>query len=140
MPNWMGQVSNEELNSKLDRQGRTLHMILERITKMSAEFDRLTKEVGETKDAADKAVGLIQSLAQQIRDNVGDPAALTALADSLDASQKEINDAVDAAGATPTTTPTQPAPAPVEPAPVDNTVGSSTDTTTGEPASGSFPL
>lgn len=125
MPNWMGQVSNEELNSKLDRQGRTLHMILERISKMSAEFDRLTKEVGETKDAADKAVALIQSLAQQIRDNVGDPAALTALADSLDNSQKEINDAVDAAGTPVVVTP---APAP-EPAPVDNSVGSSADTT-----------
>lgn len=137
MPNWMGQVSNEELNSKLDRQGRTLHMIDERIRKMSAEFDRLTKEVGETKDAADKAVALIQSLAQQIRDNVGDPAALTALADSLDASQKEINEAVDAAGTpAPVTQPTDGSASTTAP---DNTVGSSVDTSS-EPSSGSFTL
>lgn len=75
---------------------------------MSAELDRLTAEVAETKTAAKSAVVLINGLAQQIRDLKNDPAALTALADSLDADQAEIGAAV----ATHTPPPADP---PVEP-------------------------
>lgn len=63
---------------------------------MSAELDRLTTEVAETKTAAQSAITLIAGLAQQIRDLKTDPAALAALADSLDADQAEIAAAITA--------------------------------------------
>lgn len=68
--------------------------LAKRIDTMSAALDRLTAEVAETKDAVDSAVTLIAGLAQQIRDNATDPAALNALADQLDADQAEIAAAV----------------------------------------------
>jgi hypothetical protein len=63
---------------------------------MSVELDRLTAEVAETKTVAASAVTLIEGLAQKIRDSVNDPAALTALADSLDADQTKIAAAITA--------------------------------------------
>ena len=61
---------------------------------MQEAMDRITREVQETRDAQQAAVTLIGNLAQQIRDNVGDPAALEALADSLDQGQQELGAAV----------------------------------------------
>lgn len=74
-------------------------------TNMSAELDRLTTEVAETKAGVASAITLIQGLAQQIRDNANDPAALKALADDLDASQTDLANAVTAAGTNPAPTP-----------------------------------
>lgn len=65
-------------------------------TDMTAELTRLTAEVAQTRSAIDSAVTLIAGLAQQIRDNATDPAALSALADSLDAGQADIAAAVTA--------------------------------------------
>jgi len=65
-----------------------------KVIKMSAELDRLTAEVAETHSAVDSATALIAGLAQQIRDLSTDPAALNALADSLDADQAKIAAAV----------------------------------------------
>lgn len=61
---------------------------------MSVELDRLTTEVAETKTAVDSAITLIDGLAQRLRDVANDPAAITALADELDAQQAKIAAAV----------------------------------------------
>lgn len=72
------------------------HRILEEIRTMSAELDRLTSEVQQSRDATDSAITLISGLADQIRALQNDPAALAALADSLDADQTRIAEAVTA--------------------------------------------
>ncbi len=66
------------------------------IQKMSAQLDRLTKEVSENKDLAASVVALIDGLSQQIRDAVGNSDALNALADSLDEDQQAIAAAISA--------------------------------------------
>lgn len=63
---------------------------------MSEALDRLTREVAETRGAAESAAALIAGLAQQIRYNIDDSDQLNALADSLDESQSEIAAAVNA--------------------------------------------
>lgn len=71
-----------------------LTKLMRKVDKMSAELDRLTAAVAAEKTADDSLIALVQGLAQQIRDNATDPAALTALADSLDADQAAIAAAV----------------------------------------------
>lgn len=78
-------------------------IVREGMKTMSAALDRLTAEVAETRSAVDSATTLIAGLAQQIRDLSTDPAALNALADSLDADQAKI-----AAAVTENTPPTPP--------------------------------
>jgi DNA/RNA-binding domain of Phe-tRNA-synthetase-like protein len=56
-------------------------------------LERLTKEVAETKDAVKTAVALIVKMVPAIPEE-----ALNALADSLDADQKALLDAVQASG------------------------------------------
>ena len=73
-----------------------LGVIERKIDTMSAELDRLTTEVAETKTAIDSALTLIAGLADQIRALKDDPAKLAALADELDAKQAEIAAAVAA--------------------------------------------
>lgn len=79
---------------------------------MSAELDRLTAEVGETSSAVDSVLALVAGLAEQIRLLSNDPGALLALADSLDAQQAKIAEAVTA-----NTPPAEPPVEPVEPEP-----------------------
>jgi uncharacterized coiled-coil protein SlyX len=79
----------------------TLATIWKELKKMSAELDRLTASVAAEKTADESLIALVQGLAQQIRDNATDPAALAALADSLDADQAEIAAAVSANTAPP---------------------------------------
>ena len=57
---------------------------------MTVEMDRLQREVQETKAAVDEALQRIQDLADYMRNNAADPAALTAMADALDADQADI--------------------------------------------------
>lgn len=63
---------------------------------MSAELDRLTQEVAQTRTVVDSAIALLARLAQLIRDAASDPAKLAALADDLDAQQGALADAVTA--------------------------------------------
>ena len=70
---------------------------------MSAELDRLTTEVAENTTVIESAITLINRLADQIRNNTTDPAALTALADSLDSEANKLGAAV--AANTPVVTP-----------------------------------
>lgn len=87
---------------------------------MSDALNRLTAEVAEQKTVIDSAVTLLGSLAQQIRDNVGDEDALNSLADSLDTQTNQLAAAVSA------NTPAQPAPS--EPAPEEPTGGEAGET------------
>ena len=63
---------------------------------MSAAFDRLVASVAAVNTKADSLIALVQGLAQLLRDNATDPAAVTALADQLDAQTAEIQGALDA--------------------------------------------
>ncbi len=64
--------------------------------KLSAEIDRLTASVTNLTTVDDSLVALVTNLAQTIRDNATDPAALNALADKLDAESTKVADAVTA--------------------------------------------
>ena len=68
---------------------------------MAGELARLSTEVSEIGTVVDSAVSLINGLAQQIRDLATDPAALNALADSLDTKAGELAAAVVANTPTP---------------------------------------
>lgn len=85
-----------------------LETLIREIRHMSAEFDRLVTEVAETRTAQASLIALVEGLAQQIRDNATDPAALKALADSLDAGQGEIAAAITANTPTPPLDPNAP--------------------------------
>jgi chromosome segregation ATPase len=61
---------------------------------MSAQLDALKAKVARNTTVAESAVTLIKGLAQQIRDNADDPAALAALADELDATDTNLGNAV----------------------------------------------
>lgn len=63
---------------------------------MSAEIDRLTASVTALTTVDDSLVTLVANLAQTIRDNATDPAALNSLADKLDAEKQKVADAVTA--------------------------------------------
>lgn len=78
---------------------------------MTEALDRLTASVAAESAVIDSAVTLLGTLAQEIRDNIGDDAALNALADGIDAKKSALADAV--AANTPAAPPTEP---PVEPA------------------------
>lgn len=93
---WSSQESHQQLHRALAHQHELLHQIIERILIMSAELDRLTASVANVKTVAESAITLINGLAQQIRDNAGDPAALAKLADDLDADDAELAAAVSA--------------------------------------------
>lgn len=63
---------------------------------MSEATDRLAASVEHITSVADSAVALIGTLAQEIRDSIGNDDALNALADSLDAESSELAEAVTA--------------------------------------------
>lgn len=63
---------------------------------MSKELDRLTASVAAETSRTESLVTLVQGLAQMIRDSATDPAALSKLADALDAETANIQAAIDA--------------------------------------------
>jgi ABC-type transporter Mla subunit MlaD len=71
-----------------------LKSIKKELTHMSAEIDRLTASVAALTTAEQSSNALLAQLSQLIRDNANDPAALNALADSIDADTAEITAAV----------------------------------------------
>ena len=75
-----------------------LKTLLAKVNAMTAELDRLTTEVSETRTVIDSAIVLIQGLKTRLDEAIasGDPAALTALSDALDADQQALADAVAA--------------------------------------------
>ncbi len=91
-----------------------LRILIEKVEQMSAELDRLTASVAAETSKTESLITLVNGLAQIIRDNVNNAAALTALADSLDAETGKIQAAIDANTSAAPSAP--PAPAPPAPA------------------------
>lgn len=75
----------------IEALGQKVHNMAE---DFQAAMGRITTEVAENSDGIDSAVTLLENLSQLIRDNRTDPAALTALADSLDRQSGELAAAV----------------------------------------------
>lgn len=88
------QSGIEKLDRKLEHEHELLHNIKERLEAMSTELDRLTTEVAEIKTVTKSAAALLRRLATIIRDNANNPAALTALADELNAEEQDLAAAV----------------------------------------------
>ena len=76
---------------------------------VALDMSRLESEVSENTDVVSGAAALLATLAQEVRDTAGDPAAVAALADKLDANNQALAAAVAA------NTPAAPEPAPEEP-------------------------
>lgn len=99
-----------------------LHIALERLNHMSAELDRLAASIDALTTAEKQLVALVGTLADEIRANATDPAALVALADKVDADTAEILQAVSNNTTANTAAPVEAAPvetAPAETAPVE---------------------
>lgn len=95
------------LNSRLNSlEARLSQLISQQGVVMTQELSTLQSEVAETLSVQQSAIVLIQGLAAKIVELKDDPAALQALADSLDASSNALSAAVVA------NTPAQP---PVDP-------------------------
>lgn len=73
---------------------------------MASDLTALQAQVAQNTTIEESAVTLINGLAQQIADLKNDPAALQALADSLNGSATDLSNAITA------NTPPPPAPAP----------------------------
>lgn len=69
-------------------------LILEKVTKMSAELDALTAQVKANSDLLDSATTLINGIAARITAAGTDPAALQALTDELKAKDTVLAAAV----------------------------------------------
>ena len=78
--------------------------------KMSTQLERLTREVGETKEAVGRITARLGELAQEIRDSKDDPAKLDALADELDGMQQSIDASIASTQPAEEAPPTDPAP------------------------------
>jgi hypothetical protein len=91
----------DALDGRLTGVVDSLEVLKQQGVKMAGELARLTTEVQEMAGVVDSAVVLIGGLAQQIRDMATDPAALNALADSLDAQASTLAAAVAANSPTP---------------------------------------
>lgn len=82
-----------------------LGFLIRKAIQMSEATDRLIREVQESRAATESIVALVAGLAQEIRDNIDDEDALNELADSLDADQAKIAEAVAANTSAPPTEP-----------------------------------
>lgn len=103
--------AHQETMQKLEHMHEHLLHIERRIKRMAGELDRVQSEVAEISGTVDSAVALLEKLAQLIRDNAGNPAALNKIADDLDAKGNSLAAAVVA------NDPDTPPPPPVEPVP-----------------------
>ena len=95
----------DEVTRKLDqliREVRSLRLAVVESTQaqlqlgeeVMADLSALQQEVAENTDAVASASALLSSLSQQLRDSAGDPAAVQALADQLDANNQALAQAV----------------------------------------------
>lgn len=70
-----------------------MRVIIEGFELMAAELDRLTTSIQALTAEDDKAITIMSDLAAQIRDNIGDGPALSALADTVDAEVAKLQGA-----------------------------------------------
>jgi uncharacterized protein (UPF0264 family) len=91
------EVVNLHVHLELsERATQKLDQILAQGVAMSAELDALTASVAKIKSADDSIIALVKGLADQLRANANDPAAINALAAELDAESAAVADAVAA--------------------------------------------
>jgi hypothetical protein len=83
-----------KIQKQLNQIEQTLSFIMDSEEHMTAELDALTAEVNEVEGVMDSAVVLLQGLSDYIREHANDPAALTALADSLEAKEQALAQAI----------------------------------------------
>lgn len=88
-----GKPSDDEVLHNIFTLTKSIHT---KLNEMSPEVQRITQEVAELKTVNQSAVALLQSLSQLIRDNIDDKAALTQLANDIDAETNTLADAVTA--------------------------------------------
>ena len=86
------------IGDQLEHILRTLHSIEERITTMAGELDTLKASVSRNTDVIASAIALIQGIKAALDAAIaaGDPAALTALSDTLGAQDDALAAAVAA--------------------------------------------
>ena len=70
--------------------------ILDEVKTMSAIVDALVLKVQNLESLDDSIITLLQTIAQEIADNVGDPEKLQALADSIDSEAAKLSEALQA--------------------------------------------
>lgn len=63
---------------------------------MALDLTRVQSAVERDNTVTQSAITLLNSLAQMVRDTAGDPAAVNALADQIDANSTSLADAVSA--------------------------------------------
>lgn len=102
-----------------------------RIIDMSTALARLQTELATNTDVTNAVLALVENLSTEIRNNVGDEAALNSLADSLDENSAKLAAAVSAN--TPAADPATP-PADLEPIATDPAAGDASGTSGTEPA------
>lgn len=85
-------INFRHLADKATRE--TLRRIERKIDQTMANLDRITSEVRQTGDAVQGAITLLGDLAQRIRENATDEAALNDLADTLDQQGTALAEAV----------------------------------------------
>jgi hypothetical protein len=88
-----GKPEDIELLQNVFTLTKSIHT---KLNEMTPELQRLTDEVSEMKSVTQSAATLLGSLSQLIRDNANNPAALNALADDIDSSNKQLADAITA--------------------------------------------
>ena len=98
---YIHRADESDLKADIAFIKETLSTLVAQGALMAGELQRLQSEVQEMAGVVDSAVVLITGLSQQIRDLAQDPAALTALADSLDSKANELAAAVVANTPTP---------------------------------------
>lgn len=82
------------------RLSAILSTLLTMEDRMSAEYDDLKREVAETRQAIERAIERLGTLAEEIRANKDDPAQLEALANDLDEQQSLLEGAISAGSST----------------------------------------
>lgn len=107
----MDYLEYDYFEQKFDEILALLRGLSQKGDDMSAEIDRLAASVKANADAEQSAATLLGELSGLIRQNATDPAALTKLADDLDAQRTTL------AAAVVTNTPAAPTPAPAPTAP-----------------------
>lgn len=86
--------AHQETMQMLEHMHQHMLHIERRIKRMANELERVQTEVTEISGTVDSAVALLEKLAQLIRDNAGNPAALNKIADDLDAKGNALAAAV----------------------------------------------
>jgi hypothetical protein len=88
-----GRNGDDEVLHNIFTLTQSIHT---KLNEMTPELQRLTDEVAEMKSLQQSAITLLGNLSQMIRERANDPAAINALADDIDSSNKQMADALAA--------------------------------------------